>query len=174
MPAVNDANTTKAQAQPAFGQPKPGPDPTSFRTPHPSDDPLYKLVDTRLVEPFPAPRGGAEPVLTLEQIWGPLLGPQKAAAARAAKQIVFHGVGDTGNVNGPATEESVADAAQADLAGSPANAVPAFFFHFGDWVYSFGEAQYYYDQFYAPWRVYQGPLPATMTALSIRATPLPR
>lgn len=153
-----DANATHANDLPAFGQPQPGPDPPSFSTPHPSDDPLYKLVDTKLVEPFPAPRGGVEPVLTLEQIWGSTLGPAKVAGIQAAGQIVFHGVGDTGSVKGPQSEELVADAAQADLAGSPANGVPAFFFHFGDWVYSFGEGKYYYDQFYAPWRVYQGPI----------------
>ena len=143
---------------PAFGQPQPGPDPSGFKVPHPSDNTLYGLVDTKLVEPFPAPRGGLEPVLTLAEVWGAQLGPQKAAAIEKAGQIVFHSVGDTGSVIGPPTESLVADAAQADLASSPANAVPAFFFHLGDWVYSFGEARYYYDQFYAPWRVYQGPM----------------
>ena len=59
---------------------------------------------------------------------------------------------------GPGTESAVADAAEADLAGSPADAVPAFFLHLGDWVYSFGESKYWYDQFYAPWQVYQGPV----------------
>lgn len=143
---------------PVFGQPLPGPDPTGFKVPHPSDNTLYGLVDSKLVEPFPAPRGGTEPLLTLAEVWGPALGPGKVAALEKAGQIVFHGVGDTGSVKGPETESLVADAAQADLASSPANAVPAFFFHFGDWVYSFGEAKYYYDQFYAPWRAYQGPI----------------
>ncbi len=143
---------------PAFGQPQPGPDPSGFKVPHPSDNTLYGKVDGKLVEPFPAPRGGTEPVLTLAEAWGPALGPAKVAAIEAAGQIVFHGAGDTGSVIGPATESLVADAAQADLASSPANAVPAFFFHFGDVVYSFGEAKYYYDQFYAPWRTYQAPI----------------
>ena len=143
---------------PAFGQPKPGPDPSGFKVPHPSDNTLYGKVDSKLVEPFPAPRGGAEPVLTLAEVWGPTLGSAKTAAIQSAGQIVFHSVGDTGSVKGPATESLVADAAQADLASSPANGAPAFFFHLGDVVYSFGEAKYYYDQFYAPWRTYQGPI----------------
>ncbi len=143
---------------PGFGQPQPGPDPSGFKVPHPSDNTLYGLVDSKLVVPFPTPRGGVEPVLTLAEVWGPTLGPAKAAAIQAAGQIAFHSVGDTGSVIGPGSESLVADAAQADLASSPANAIPAFFFHLGDWVYSFGEAKYYYDQFYSPWRTYQGPM----------------
>jgi hypothetical protein len=143
---------------PAFGQPQPGPDATSFKTPHPSDNTLYSKVNTKLVEPFPAPRGGAEPILTLADIWGSLLGPAKTAAITQAAQIVFHSAGDTGSVLSPVTESLVADAAQADLAASPADALPAFFFHLGDVVYSFGEAAYYYDEFYEPWRTYQAPI----------------
>ncbi len=143
---------------PNFGEPQPGPDPSGCKVPHPSDAGLYKLTDRLLVEPFPAPRGGVEPVITLAEVWGAQLGPGKAQAIEQAGQIVFHSVGDTGSVIGPATESAVADAAQADLVRSPANAVPAFFLHLGDWVYSFGEARYWYDQFYAPWRAYQGPI----------------
>jgi hypothetical protein len=39
----------------------------------------------------------------------------------------------------------------------PAN-VPAFLYHLGDVVYSFGEAKYYYDQFYEPYRDYPAPI----------------
>ncbi len=35
---------------------------------------------------------------------------------------------------------------------------PAFLFHLGDVVYSFGESQYYYDQFYEPFRNYSAPI----------------
>ncbi|RRA48014.1 metallophosphoesterase [Acidipila sp. EB88] len=160
QPAKKSAKPTKPQTSdaPAFGQPQPGPDATGFKVPHPSDDPLYAKVNTKLVEPFPAPRGGEEPVLTLAEIWGPTLGAAKTAAITKAGQIVFHSVGDSGSVKSPETESLVADAAQADLANSPAGAAPAFLFHLGDVVYSFGEAQYYYDQFYEPWRSYQGPI----------------
>jgi hypothetical protein len=147
-----------ATPQPAFGQPQPGPDPTGFKVPHPSDTQLYNKVNDKLVQPFPAPRGGAEPILTLADVWGSTLGPAKTTAITGSGQIVLHCVGDTGSVKGPATESLVADAAQADLAGSPEGAVPACFFHLGDMVYSFGEATYYYDQFYEPWRAYQGPI----------------
>ena len=35
---------------------------------------------------------------------------------------------------------------------------PVFFFHLGDVIYSFGEGQYYYDQFYEPYRDYPAPI----------------
>jgi DNA repair exonuclease SbcCD nuclease subunit len=35
---------------------------------------------------------------------------------------------------------------------------PGFFFHLGDVVYNFGEGQYYYDQFYEPFRDYDRPI----------------
>jgi hypothetical protein len=35
---------------------------------------------------------------------------------------------------------------------------PAFFFHLGDVIYNFGEGQYYYDQFYEPFRAYARPI----------------
>jgi hypothetical protein len=34
----------------------------------------------------------------------------------------------------------------------------AFFYHLGDVVYYFGQEQYYYDQFYDPYRDYDGPI----------------
>jgi hypothetical protein len=37
---------------------------------------------------------------------------------------------------------------------------PSFFFHLGDVIYSFGEAKYYYDQFYEPYRDYPAPIVA--------------
>jgi hypothetical protein len=56
-----------------------------------------------------------------------------------------------------ANEATVADAMTADLASAAADA-PAFFFHLGDVAYYFGEAQYYYDQFYDPYRAYDRPI----------------
>jgi predicted phosphodiesterase len=36
--------------------------------------------------------------------------------------------------------------------------VPRFFFHLGDIVYNFGEDNYYYDQFFDPFRDYDAPI----------------
>ena len=87
-------------------------------------------------------------------------------AITAAKKISFHAVGDTGaaKVNSFQTarqaienEASVADAMASDVQeGGPTG--PAFFFHLGDVVYNFGEGQYYYDQFYEPFRAYDRPI----------------
>lgn len=90
--------------------------------------------------------------------------PGVSSAIQAAGKISFHAVGDTGaaKVNRYQTaatslghESAVADAMTkeiADLSG------PAFFFHLGDVIYDFGEAQYYYDQFYEPFREYDRPI----------------
>ncbi len=44
------------------------------------------------------------------------------------------------------------------LTGAVAEATPAFCFHLGDVIYNFGvEAEYYYDQFYEPFRAYDRP-----------------
>ena len=132
--------------QPVFNQPKPTPDPTGFK--NPVTDQGFQGI--RNVEPVPQPRGGAvEPVLTLEQVYGSA-GPAKIAALQQAGQIVFHSVGDTGSVVGPATQSLVADKMVTDFNEANLADVPSFLFHLGDVVYYFGEATYYYDQFYAP------------------------
>jgi predicted phosphodiesterase len=75
-------------------------------------------------------------------------------------------VGDTGaaKVNRSQTaatalghEAAVADAMVSEIQNQGANG-PAFFFHLGDVIYNFGEAQYYYDQFYEPFRAYDRPI----------------
>jgi Calcineurin-like phosphoesterase len=140
--------------QPVFAQPQPSPDPTGFKDP--VTDKKYKEVDS--LQPVPQPRGGAvEPVLTLEQVYGEA-GAATVKAIQKSGQIVFHSVGDTGSVVGPATQSLVADKMVSDFTeASPAD-VPSFLFHLGDIVYYFGEATYYYDQFYAPYRDYPAPI----------------
>jgi hypothetical protein len=88
------------------------------------------------------------------------------SAIQTAKKIVFHATGDTGaakvNIHQTvatalAHEARVADAMAADVeAGGPD--APSFFFHLGDVIYNFGEGQYYYDQFYEPYRAYDRPI----------------
>ena len=150
---------------PVFGQPQPTPDPTVFAVPHPSgpDNAAYKAIDALNREhklgpaPFPAPRGGEEPRLTLAEMLG-AGGDSVMQAIEAAGQLVFHSVGDTGNVRGPRDQEMVADKMVADFDEANAAALPRFFFHLGDVIYNFGESQYYYDQFYEPYRDYPAPI----------------
>ncbi len=141
-------------AQPVFAQPQPSPDPSGFINPV-TDQSLRELAALGAV---PEPAGGAvEPILTLEQVYGSA-GASKMQAIQNAGQIVFHSVGDTGSVAGPATQSLVADKMVTDFSEANAVDVPSFFFHLGDVVYYFGESTYYYDQFYEPYRNYPAPI----------------
>jgi hypothetical protein len=142
--------------QPIFGQPKPSPDPSGFK------DPVTDQKQQGLLTPgaVPEPTGGApEPILTLQQIYGSA-GAAKVQAIQKAGQIVFHSVGDTGSVVGPATQSLVADKMVTDFKETNPADVPSFLFHLGDVVYYFGESTYYYDQFYEPYRNYPAPIVA--------------
>jgi hypothetical protein len=70
---------------------------------------------------------------------------------------VFHSLGDTGSTRGPTSQSEVADKMAADYSDVPEH-VPSFLYHLGDVIYSFGEAEYYYDQFYEPYRDYPAPI----------------
>ena len=146
--------TIAGSDEPVFAQPQPSPDPTTFK------DPVTDQNDTEVanLEAVPEPAGGAvEPILTLAQVYGSV-GEAKVAAIEKAKQIVFHSVGDTGSVTGPETQSLVADKMVSDFDEENGADVPSFFFHLGDVVYYFGEATYYYDQFYEPFRDYPAPI----------------
>ncbi len=149
-------------ASPVFAQPQPTADPTTFLVKHPSDGPAYKSIDAlnraHKIKPlpFPTPRGGVEPRLTLQEV----LGNNTGAIGRitASGQLVFHSTGDCGSTRGPQYQNQVADKMIADFNESDSKEVPQFNFLLGDIVYSFGELQYYYDQFYEPYRDYHAPI----------------
>ena len=149
-------------ANPVFAQPQPTADPTTFLVKHPSDGPAYKSIDALNKAhkikplPFPAPRGGVEPRLTLQDVLGGNAGA--IAKITASGQLVFHSTGDCGSTRGPQTQNQVADKMTADFNETDSKEVPQFNFLLGDIVYSFGEAQYYYDQFYDPYRDYHAPI----------------
>ncbi len=146
--------TVSSSDEPVFAQPQPSPDPTSFK--HPVTD--QKDTEIANLGVIPQPAGGAaEPILTLAQVYGSA-GAAKVTAIEKAKQIVFHSVGDTGSVIGPVTQSLVADKMVSDFDEANSADVPSFFFHLGDVVYFFGEATYYYDQFYEPFRAYPAPI----------------
>jgi hypothetical protein len=160
--ATATAPSMRVLQGPVFAQPQPTADPTVFRIHHPSDDAAYKEIDKLNAEhklfplPFPPPRGGVEPRLTLTDVFG----GNTAAVDRitAAGQIVFHALGDCGSTKGPATQNEVSDKLTADCAESTAAEVPQFALLLGDVVYNFGEGKYYYDQFYEPYRNYPAPI----------------
>jgi len=147
---------------PVFGQPESTADPTTFHIKHASDGQAYKAIDALNKAhklhplPFPAPRGGVEPRLTYEAILGGNSDTLKKITQSG--QLVFHATGDCGSISGPQTQNLVVDKMVSDFTETDPKEVPKFNFLLGDIVYSFGEAQYYYDQFYEPYRNYNAPI----------------
>lgn len=141
--------------EPHFAEPSRLPDPAHF-VDQKSDLKYYQYVIKNL-QPIPPPRDPTNLTLSLETAWGKQ-GPSKTQAITKAGQVVFHCVGDTGSTKGPQTITEVADKMVVDFTEANPADVPSFFFHLGDVVYSFGETEYYYDQFYEPYRNYNAPI----------------
>jgi len=148
-----------------YAEPRPTPDENAFQVNNTSDlyyqSNYYKLHKSQ-VQPIPSPRKGVLPYLDLADF----VPPEVADAINQAGKITFHAVGDTGaaKVNRHQTEATaivqeaaVADAIAKDVQQSGLSGA-AFFFHLGDVIYNFGEGQYYYDQFYEPFRDYDRPI----------------
>ena len=142
------------------------PDPSAYREAHASDSVAYKELDQLQKVgqfkpmPFRVVEGVSEPVMTLADALGSA-GAEVEQAITKAGQIVFHSAGDTGATTarpGLQDEYNVVDKMVADFNEKDASAVPQFFYHLGDVVYSFGEHIYYYDQFYDAFRNYPAPI----------------
>jgi Calcineurin-like phosphoesterase len=162
-PHSNPPPAPRTLGSPVFAQPEPTPDPTIFKVKHPSDGPAYKQIDQLNAEhklqamPFPMPRGpGPEPRLTLTEIFGN--NDNAVQAIEQRQQITFHATGDCGSTRGPRTQNEVTDKMISDFSDTDAREVPQFCLLLGDIVYSFGEPEYYYDQFYDPYRNYHAPI----------------
>ncbi len=98
------------------------------------------------LEPIPPVRSTAPMDL------GNVIGAAASQAIEDSGKITFHTVGDTGGVHEPQFQFAVADALASDTAGA------AFLYHLGDVVYYFGQEQYYFEQFYDPYRDYDAPI----------------
>jgi hypothetical protein len=161
-PPARGNRSGRILAAPVFSQPQPTPDPQTFVVRHASDAAAYKVIDELNREhklkalPFPPPRGGTEPRLTFAEVVDD--NQTLLETINASGQIVFHATGDCGNTKGPATQNEVSDKMVSDFDEADPAEVPQFNFLLGDIVYSFGEAQYYYDQFYEPYRDYHAPI----------------
>src|SRR5581483_8536616 len=149
-------------SEPVFNEGVPTPDPSQFQV-TPDDEQFYtseveKLLTTEVV-PFSKARGNPGDLFALATAWGPH-GQDVINSINAAKCIAFHMIGDSGAT---ATKTfgamiKVADAVTNDFHTSSAANRPSFLYHLGDVVYNFGEANYYYDQFYEPYRNYPAPI----------------
>ncbi len=130
----------------AFGDPDLTPDNfSSFSKKDIDADTAAKGLEQ--LEPIPAARS------TTPMDLATVIGAAAAQKIQSSGKIVFHTVGDTGGIHSPQFQFAVADALADDL-GSGA----AFWYHLGDVVYYFGQDQYYFDQFYDPYRNYNAPI----------------
>ena len=159
------ANTVMPQPifhEPIFSEDDPTPNPTGFETKHPSDTKLYDEIgdlSKKDVVGFDKSRLADDELFSLEDAYG----NHGAGIAKKIKdngKIIFHVIGDSGaSQSGKYPNElTVADQVTADSHQSDENNRAAFLFHLGDVVYNFGESQYYYDQFYDPYRNYPAPI----------------
>jgi len=72
----------------------------------------------------------------------------------ASGQLVFHCVGDTGDINGTGIAKDLAEQMETQYNTAGSNTNPAFFYHLGDVVYYNGVTTDYRDQFYDPYKYY--------------------
>ncbi len=149
-------------SEPTFNEETKTVDPTGFLTPHASDSQLYKEVSSLLSKQtttFTKSRMPDGECIKLQTAYGDR-GAEVVKNITSAGKIIFHVLGDSGATSAGKKyqhELTVADQVTLDAATSNLNNHPAFAWHLGDVVYDFGEKQYYYDQFYEPFRNY--PLP---------------
>lgn len=153
---------TTTLPQPIFSESNITPDPTRFKTKHPSDSALYKqLGDLTNKDVVSFDKSSAPPnaLYALKDALG-VHGAEIVQGIQDAGKIVFHSAGDTGasNEGKYGHELSVADQMTADCQNADDANRPAFLYHLGDVVYDFGESAYYYDQFYDPYRNYPAPI----------------
>ena len=148
--------------EPVFGEPTQTPDPTGFATPHGSDTETYNEIKDLLkkdVVKIPVSRANPDELYLLEKALG-ARGPDTVQAIKNGGRIVFHGAGDSGATQARIYKDEivVTDQMTEDGFAPEVDNRPAFLMHFGDVVYSFGESQYYFDQFYDAFRNYPAPI----------------
>jgi len=149
--------------EPIFSEEETTPSPTGFQTKHPSDTQTYNEVEKLLkkdVVDVPKSRVADSDLFRLQDAYGSNHGSKVVGKIQSAKKIIFHAFGDSGasNVRKYKNELHVSDQVTLDCNQSDEANKPAFLFHLGDVVYNFGESQYYYDQFYEPFRNYPAPI----------------
>jgi hypothetical protein len=130
----------------AFGDPTRTPDNfTSFTQQEIDADTKTKGIEQ--LEPIPPVRSTTPMDLVN------VLGTDATTAIQNSGKITFHTFGDTGGIHEPQFQFAVADAMAADSASGA-----SFCYHLGDVVYYFGQEQYYFEQFYDPYRNYNAPI----------------
>lgn len=163
--------TTHPSSEPIFQEPvfgeggKSTPDPDHFAVKHLSDKSTYKQLDAsgallQDVVTFDKSRMADGEVFPLAQAFG-VRGQDVVKSITGSGKMLFHFAGDTGasQEGKKYTDElTVADKLSAETNAPKAADCAAFLYHLGDVVYDFGEAEYFYDQFYDPFRNYSRPI----------------
>jgi hypothetical protein len=142
-----------AAGQYLFGEPKYTPGEVNFKDAN-KDTWRYKHYE-QLVRSVPDTK--SPPQMNLQDI----IGKEPVQNIQNAGRIVFHSVGDTGakfTMAGLGNEADVIDKMVEDFNESDSADIPSFLFHLGDVIYNFGENEYYYDEFYEPFRNYEAPI----------------
>jgi len=132
----------------ASGQYIPDNDANTYKTPY-----VMARSSGHTRGPVPTPR--SYPRLDLSTILG--ANPPGYVSNSTGKSIAFDVIGDSGAPSQKsfnAYEVKVSELITRDAAASP----PAFLFHVGDVVYFYGEENYYYSQFYEPFKAYPAPI----------------
>lgn len=104
--------------------------------------------DSYKIQALPEPSGAYPYRLSLSTIL-PDVNDQK---------LVFHLVGDTGNLRDTDFLHAVASAMTTQCEGQLETETPRFLYHLGDIVYNHGEARQYHRQFFEPYEKYPGPV----------------
>lgn len=158
------AKRVSGEGKRLFAEATPSPDEASFKIENTSkayySSPYYKKHKED-IQKVPPPRV-SPPRLDLADV----LGDDVLQPIVAAQRLSFHAAGDTGAAKVNHSQKMATairhEAGVADLMAQEVergrDGAPAFFFHLGDIVYNFGEGQYYYDQFYEPFRNYDRPI----------------
>jgi hypothetical protein len=130
--------------EPTFSEGTASADPTGFATRHPSDNAQYAQLKALLkknVVRFDPSRAAPDGLFRLRDAYGPH-GAQIEQAITKAGKIIFHSLGDSGASNAGTYKDEIRVSDQVTLDCQTADEAnrPAFLFHLGDIVYSFGEA----------------------------------
>jgi hypothetical protein len=153
---VNSAGTNLARqyAEPQFVPLKPGELTSGDANEYAASTQFDSLHGA--LRALPPREPGALDFMDLEDV----MGTEAVQQITAAGQLVFHSVGDTGADKQfrVVDEADVAKAMSSDLQSASASERPSFFYHLGDVVYEFGQADSYYGQFYEPFCMYNAPI----------------
>ncbi|HVJ54123.1 MAG TPA: metallophosphoesterase [Aliidongia sp.] len=160
--ALSERQDSPVFHEPVFNETQDTPVPPYFTVPHPSDDDIYKQVEdllTKDVVGFAPSRGAPDDLFSLAEAYGDA-GASITGAIAKNGHIVFDVIGDSGASAAMYFKDEISVAARLteDMGAAAATDRAAFLYHLGDVVYDFGEAQYYYDQFYDPFRNYAAPI----------------